>query len=126
MYSYLLVDISIGNKSLSCYLIVYYIPLCPCNEVICDIAAECSADQYKCRDGSCVDGGDSIRCDSTHDCLDGSDEDGCGKRVQLLLTIHDYCGCHLKLFVKASLDSALTRNCVHASISFPTCSTVMV
>ena len=39
----------------------------------------CDADQFKCGDDSCID--KYLRCDKIFDCLDASDESGCGKSI---------------------------------------------
>ena len=44
-----------------------------------NILAGCSNDEFQCNDQSCIKGGNSIRCDGSYDCTDGSDEDACGK-----------------------------------------------
>ena len=43
----------------------------------CSFTAECRADQFRCAYGGCVLS--SLRCDRVPDCLDLSDENGCGK-----------------------------------------------
>lgn len=44
-----------------------------------DTGGSCSADEYTCRDGGCIDS--RLRCDRQYDCNDGSDEENCASQL---------------------------------------------
>ncbi|KAF4521097.1 hypothetical protein B566_EDAN009052 [Ephemera danica] len=51
--------------------------------------AGCSAYQFLCSNGQCVDL--FMRCDGERDCIDGSDEDKCGTRLNVSKTMNFRC-----------------------------------
>jgi hypothetical protein len=59
--------------------IFYFFPDCGdgSDEASCG-AHQCSADKFQCASGHCIK--ESLKCDGEGDCLDLSDELGCGPR----------------------------------------------
>lgn len=50
-------------------------------KLILELFAECDYNEYECENKQCISA--QQRCDKKRDCLDGSDEKQCGKRLFL-------------------------------------------
>ena len=74
MYFFQIVHIELSFNNACCIItkLINFVVICtnyPADK-------SCKPDQFKCEDGTCIDGG--LKCDGVLQCPDSTDEVGCG------------------------------------------------